>query len=84
MGQVKRTGGRKVTAAKLMDGVNRKQQAQTSTRRKILPRPNTERTGANGKRTKERFGACPNVIQLSLRQSGEQGNSRHRQAPESE
>lgn len=59
----------RLRAAKLMGGADRKQQAQTSTRRKLLPRPNTERTGANRKRTKERFGTCPNVIQLSLRHS---------------
>lgn len=61
-------------AARLMDGGSRTQRAQTGSRRKILPRPNTERTGANRrgkkkKRTKERFGTCPNVIQLSLRHS---------------
>lgn len=59
----------RLRAAKLMDGPNGKQRAQTSTRRKILPRPNIGRTGANRKRTKERFGTCPNVIQLSLRHS---------------
>lgn len=42
-------------AARLMDGGSRTQRAQTGSRRKILPRPNTERTGANrrGKKKKK-------------------------------
>lgn len=56
-------------AAELRDRTIPEQQAQTSTRRKFLPRPNTERTGTNRERTEERFGTCPNVIPLSLRHS---------------
>lgn len=75
----------RLRAAELMDGANRKQQAQTSTRRKILPRPNAERTGANRKKNKREIWHLPKCHPIKpAAQSGEQGSSRHRQAPESE
>lgn len=69
----------RLTAAKLMDGAKRKQQAQTSTRMEILPRPNTERIGGNRKKNKREIWHLLKCHPIKpAAQSGEQGNSRHR------
>lgn len=71
-------------AAGLRDGGSREQHAQTVTREKILPRPNTERTGANRTKNKREIWHLPKRHPIKpAALSGEQGSSRDLQAPHS-
>lgn len=71
-------------AAGLRDGRSREQHVQTVTREKILPRPNTERTGANRKKNKREIWHLPKRHPIKpAALSGEQGSSRDLQAPHS-